>query len=237
MPPESFFSHATAALIHGIPIPPRLAASTVLHITTPAPARAPHATGLRGHRLTIDPRDLTILGGIRLSTPERTWCDLATQVPFADLVAAGDFIVHSSPDDLALERLEASRKRQRSPRGRGLLVAAIPLLDGESESPQESVLRVLLIQAGFRSIVIQQKVFTINGEFIARTDFSLADHNLVLEYQGDYHRKSKTQYRADMTRRARLEAEGRRVMELNADDLKDPIELAARIRQRASQPF
>ena len=36
----------------------------------------------------------------------------------------------------------------------------------------------------------------------------------------------------DMTRRTRLESTGWRVMEINWDDLKDPIELVARIREQ-----
>jgi very-short-patch-repair endonuclease len=71
------------------------------------------------------------------------------------------------------------------------------------------------------------------GEFVARTDFILDEYKLVLEYQGDYHRSTKGQWRADMTRRSKLEAEGWRVMELNADDLKDPIELVTRMRKLA----
>ncbi|MBU1589284.1 MAG: hypothetical protein KKH51_15270 [Actinobacteria bacterium] len=52
---------------------------------------------------------------------------------------------------------------------------------------------------------------------------------MILEYQGDYHR-SMSQWRKDMTRRSRLEAQGWYVMEINADDLGDPVELVARIR-------
>jgi hypothetical protein len=34
-----------------------------------------------------------------------------------------------------------------------------------------------------------------------------------------------------MTRRARLEADGWRIMEINADDLVNPVELVARVRR------
>ena len=67
------------------------------------------------------------------------------------------------------------------------------------------------------------------GEFVARTDFHLDELNVILEYQGDYHRTTPGQWRADMTRRAKIEALGPRVMELNADDLMNPVELVARI--------
>ena len=62
-----------------------------------------------------------------------------------------------------------------------------------------------------------------------RPDFLFAEAKVILEYQGDYHR-SRSQWRRDMTRRSRLEAQGWYVMEINADDLGDPVELVARIR-------
>jgi very-short-patch-repair endonuclease len=74
------------------------------------------------------------------------------------------------------------------------------------------------------------------GEFVARTDLIIDEYKIVLEYQGDYHRKMVGQWRADMTRRSKLEALGWKVMELNADDLLDPEELIRRIRALASLP-
>ena len=62
-----------------------------------------------------------------------------------------------------------------------------------------------------------------------RTDFAYPLRKFALEYQGDYHR-TRSQWRRDMTRRSRLETQGWYVMEINADDLKDPVELIARIR-------
>ena len=52
---------------------------------------------------------------------------------------------------------------------------------------------------------------------------------MLLEYQSDYHSDPEN-FRADMTRRARLEADGWFVMLINANDLRDPGELIARIR-------
>jgi len=62
-----------------------------------------------------------------------------------------------------------------------------------------------------------------------RCDFIFQRERVAVEYQGDYHR-TRAQWRADMTRRSRLEADGWYVIELNADDLTDPAELVGRIR-------
>ncbi|HEU4807441.1 MAG TPA: hypothetical protein VFT01_04205 [Homoserinimonas sp.] len=64
--------------------------------------------------------------------------------------------------------------------------------------------------------------------------------NLPITTGGGYHYRAdlafpihgdEAQRRRDMTRRARLEADGWYVMEVNADDLRDPIELVQRIRR------
>jgi len=61
-----------------------------------------------------------------------------------------------------------------------------------------------------------------------RPDFVFPKEKVAIEYQGDYHR-TRAQWRADMTRRSRLEAQGCIVIEVNADDLRDPAELTQRI--------
>lgn len=231
MPESAFFSHTTAAMLHGIPVPQWAERDPVLHVTVPAPARAPHAAGLHGHRLTVEPSDIVDLAGLRATTPTRTWCDLAQLLLLGDLVAAGDFVIHHRHPLASEQDLRRAIERRRSPRGRARAEAACPLLDDRSESAPESLLRVILVQAGLPPSRINHDVTDRFGEFVARTDLIFDDHRIVLEYQGDYHRTTKGQWRADMTRRSRLEADGWRVMELNADDLRDPIELVARIRR------
>ena len=66
---------------------------------------------------------------------------------------------------------------------------------------------------------------------VIRPDFEFEEFKTLVEYQGDYHRLTKAQWRKDMTRRSRLEAAGWTVLEINADDLTDPnalVELIAR---------
>jgi very-short-patch-repair endonuclease len=233
MPPGSFFSHVTAALVHGIPVPIALEHDLTIHVSVAPPARAPHARHLRGHRLAIQPHDVVTLRGLDVTTAIRTWCDLGAVLTLFDLVAAGDFIIHHRNPLATIADLEHALSTFASRRGLRILRVALSLLSDRAESPPESKLRVILVQAGFPTARINHTVTDRFGEFVARTDFILDEYKLVLEYQGDYHRSTKGQWRADMTRRSRLEAEGWRVMELNADDLKDPIELVTRIRKLA----
>lgn len=166
-----------------------------------------------------------------MTSPSRTWTELAEELTLYELVAAGDYLIHWRHPICSVSELRAAVAGRVNRRGRKLLDTALELLNDRAESPPESHLRVLLIETGFPLPSINHVVTDRFGEFVARTDFSFPAEKVVLEYQGDYHRSNKQQWRADMTRRSKLEAiEGWRVMEINADDLKDWRELATRIR-------
>jgi len=174
---------------------------------------------------------------LRLTSPVRTWCDLAELVPLLDLVAAGDFLIHWRDPIATVSELSAAIEHRASRRGVRALRHAVARLNDRSESPPESKLRVIIVDAGLPMPRVNHSVSDRFGEFVARTDLIIDAYRIILEYQGDYHRTVKGQWRADMTRRSRLEAQGWRVMEPNADDLLDPAELTARILDLARLPF
>lgn len=105
---------------------------------------------------------------------------------------------------------------------------ALALLDDRAESAQESILRCLLVMGGLPMPQVNYVVVDAESGKAMRLDLRYPEERLVLEYQGDYHR-TRQQWRRDMTRRSRLEAQGWRVMELNADDLRDAADLVARV--------
>ena len=234
LPRNAVFSHLTAARLLGIPLPWRLERSGDIHISYPAPARAPHAAGLRGHRLTLKPGDVVSRGGLSLTSPVRTWLDLAGLLDVPELVAAGDHLVHWRLPLSSRDALQRGFDDFPGQRGIRRMRLALPLLSDRAESPPESILRVILVQGGLpEPTVNHQLVLTDDGGHL-RPDFVFSDHRVILEYQGDYHR-TKEQWRKDMTRRSRLEAAGWRVVELNWDDLQDPDELVSRVFALLSQ--
>jgi len=225
----TFFSHATAALLWGAPLSLSLERDVRLHTSVAAPARAPHARGQIGHRLDVAPADVVVRLGLRHTSAARTWCDLATLLDVDDLVAAGDYLIHHAAPFATVGEIERVLETMTRMRGIRRAREALPLLSDRPESPQESKLRLILIRGGMPEPEINHElVDTETGKHV-RPDFRFPKFKLILEYQGDYHR-TKSQWRKDMTRRSRLEAQGWYVMELNADDLRDPEELLARIR-------
>lgn len=230
MPEGAFFSHVTAALLLGAPLPYRLEREARVHIGVAAPARAPHASGILGHRLDLLPGHLASTWGLVHTSPARTWCDLASLLTLHELVAAGDFLIHWRMPHTTIPELRRVSQTFIGQRGMKIIREALPLLGDRAESPPESALRVIVVQAGTPHPRINHVIVMTEDGAVVRTDLAFDEQKVLIEYQGDYHRKKTDQWRKDMTRRSRLEAQGWLVIELNANDLRDPDELVARIR-------
>ena len=223
------FSHVTAALLHGMPLPLPLEKSPLLHIAFERPSRAPHVRGVRGHKLELLPRDVVGAPDLRVTSPSRTWCDMATMLTLPRLVALGDFAIHWSSPICTREQLRNDIDRFVGHRGVRMMRAAYDLLSDRSESPPESIFRVIALRGGLPLPAVNHALVDTETGRQVRPDFRFERSRTLVEYQGDYHR-TKEQWRKDMTRRSRLEAMGWKVMEINWEDLKDPAELVARIR-------
>jgi very-short-patch-repair endonuclease len=239
IPDHAFFCGVTAAALFGMPLPYRPSEATDLHVGAPAPTRALHAEGIRGHKLGIRPEEVQVSGGLRITTPARTWCDLAPALTLPELVSAGDFLLRRASPLARKEQLAECVRHHPGRRGRPALRLALDLVDERAESPAESVLRLILISAGFTGVVPNHVVRDRGGRFLARVDLAFPEQRVAIEYEGDYHRTQRDRWRTDMIRIRRLEAAGWRVLRVNADDLRDPthllLELAATLARRSTR--
>jgi Protein of unknown function (DUF559) len=155
--------------------------------------------------------------------------DLSADLSLRDLVAVGDYLIHRSMPITSQHELQERVSAAMGQRGVLLAREAVGLIRDGAESRPESHLRVILVRGGLPEPRINHTIVHTETGRSMRPDFLFAAEKLILEYQGDYHRTVQ-QWRKDMTRRSRLEAAGWYVMELNADDLRDPVELLTRIR-------
>ncbi|GAB3118951.1 hypothetical protein [Glaciibacter psychrotolerans] len=230
LPEAAFFCGTTAALILGIPVPIELAARPALHVGMPSPECASRASGVIGHKLQIDPRDVGTCSGLRVTSVPRTWCDLAAVLDLEDLVAAGDRIIHYKNPLASRANLAAAIDAHPARRGRALLREALELLDERADSPPESVIRVTVVCAGIRGFHANYPVRNIRGEIIAWGDLSFPAHRVAFEYQGDYHRTEPGRWRKDLTRKARMASAGWQVIEIAGTELADRQALLELIR-------
>jgi very-short-patch-repair endonuclease len=235
LPTNGFFCGVTAASIMRLPLPSPLEQSRVLHVAVPAPRTAPTGKGVRGHSVRVGEGDTALWNGLRVSAPERAWCELGPQLTVPQLVAIGDHLVHWRSPITSTDALRRAVERFPSPRGRRALLSSLALLDDRSESPKESELRVILVQAGLTGLVTNLPIVTSDG-YRYRADLAFPERKTIVEYQSRFH-DTAANFRADMTRISRLEADGWVVIQVNNDDLQRPEELVRRIRRvLASRP-
>jgi very-short-patch-repair endonuclease len=171
--------------------------------------------------------DVRLWRGLRLSSPERTWCELGAVLGVSDLVAVGDYLIHWRRPFCSINDLARAVRRYPGRRGLRALTAALPLLDERSESPQESRLRVLLLAEGIEGLATNL-VITVRGRNY-RADLALPRWKVAIEYQSEYHRETE-QWRRDMSKREEIATVGWHTMEVNADDLDRGARLADRVR-------
>ncbi|MET4428090.1 hypothetical protein [Mycolicibacterium sp. 624] len=75
------------------------------------------------------------------------------------------------------------------PGARGLprLRRLLPLIDGGAESPQETVARLALVDAGLPAPRTQLEIFDEYGGFVARVDMAYDEVKVAIEYDGPQH--------------------------------------------------
>jgi hypothetical protein len=195
LPPSACFTSLTAAELRGwwrsraVPHP--------LFVSVPRDAPHPQRHGLF---VTRHPRpvDFQMINGVRVASAAETLLAAARDLSLLDLVILGDSALHLR--DCTVEELltAAAQQRRGAPRLRG----AIPLLDGRSESPWESVLRVLHVAAEVE-VEPQKKIYDEWANFVARADLWVVGTHRMHEYDGEVHRDREI-HRADLARERRL---------------------------------
>jgi hypothetical protein len=235
MSQRAFFSHSTAARLHGLPLPSRLSGALPLHVAVPHPSRAPNGRGVVGHRLQIESRDVTAIGGIRLTSLERTVLDLAATLSDEEFLAAVD-------NTLWVRRPEGARSTpeklaeawERFPGNRGRVRAAelLPLGIGMSDSPPETIIRLRFLRAGLPRAIANLDIRDPAGRFVARPDLQFADYRMAFDYEGDHHRTDAAQWRKDLARVPRLEDLGWHHTRISGRDSSDSRELIERTWRR-----
>ncbi|MCU1513953.1 MAG: hypothetical protein JWO10_1043, partial [Microbacteriaceae bacterium] len=162
------------------------------------------------------------------------WCDLATVLTQADLLAAGDFILWRRRRELQVERPELAEAvtRHRARRGRPLLLETFPMLSDRADSPAESIMRLHFLRAGLPPAEVNGEVRDPEGRFIGMPDLSFPEFHVAFDYEGDVHRTDARQWAKDLKRAPRFEDAGWSYLRGGAPDLIRPSELIAMLRRR-----
>lgn len=177
-----------------------------------------------GDRLDSD--EMELIEGIPVTTPARTALDLACWHPSTTAVAAIDALARVA--DFKMPDVELLAARYRGRRGLERARVSLDLIDAGAQSPEESWLRVILIQAGLPRPQTQIPVLNEFGSAIAYLDMGWEDVKVAVEYDGDQHRSDRSQYNWDIRRLERLQHRGWVVIRVVAGDR--PADIVRRVR-------
>lgn len=232
--PGQVFSHATAARLHGLPLPRRLETDDLLHVAAVRPASPPRTSGVVGERLAATPT-LSPVDGLPVSAPSEAWIQLSAGLSLDELIAIADHLLTVSPLDsdatrrLLERRIAASRRRTAAHLRAALSEARCPVL-----SPGETRVRLLLVRAGLPEPECNGQVFARSGAYLGKPDLLWRASRVGLEYEGGHH-TGKEQVLHDVERRETFEDHGWHIVRVTKHDLSTQIRreaLVARMRRR-----
>lgn len=230
MAPHEFFSHRTAALLHGLWLPLAVERRLLLDVAVVKPHRAPRDARVIGHHLIDRPGLVVDVDTWPTSNPTETVCQLARVLGDEDLVVAAEALLppHDPRSALALARLTRAGSDP-SRHGRARLLRVLPRLRIGSRSPQETRLRLLLLAEGLPEPLLNHRPDSPELEWI-EGDLVYPEQRVWIEVEGDGHRTDKRTWRRDVVRYERLADLGWRVIRVTADDIAlRPAETVARI--------
>ncbi len=229
LPEEAVFSHDTAIHLGGW-LSPRVgdgasrytprepAPGTPLHVTVPRGTPRPQRRGVIAHRSDLERGDVMEVAGLRITSPWRSWGDLATDGSEEDLVILADALRRRFGDgasQLAM-KVEVSAGR----RGAQTLRRALSRSRDEVDSPMETRLRLLFEDAGLPQPVVNGWVRREDGFPVHKPDLSWPEWKVAADYDGVHHadqdddedvrrgRASDWRRRQDRSRRDLLEEVG-----------------------------
>src|SRR5690625_3775661 len=201
--PDSVLSHASAMRHYGLPVPNRLDDS---RIDLVSPQRTFVRGAVRRHAPTDD--ESGWFYGATIMPYEvvlRQACGLLRERELVTVIGALCGTWHGPPV-LTLERIHELAMRWRGVRGVRSLRNALRRSRADVGSPQETDLRLAIVEAGFPEPLVHVPV-DVRG-FRVHPDLAYPDLRIAIEYEGDHHRASSRQWEADIVRERRMREAG-----------------------------
>ena len=217
-------SDRSAASAHGLPL--LSGGRSVFLIGSRSVRRGTTKLPVLVRRAALPEDHCTALNGVPFTTVARTVSDLSIAVPRLDAVVAIDAALHRglvTVDELAAVAAQVGTLPS--------LMQVLPECDGRSESPLESISRLLLLEQGIETPELQHEVRGPDGKLIGRVDFWWNPFRVAGEADGLQKYDSPEKLHEEKLRQERLEQTGVRVVRWTwAEITEAPWEVAARLR-------
>jgi Protein of unknown function (DUF559) len=181
------------------------------------------------HRGAIALDEQQIRRGMMCTTPARTAYDLGRRLNGEDAVIRLDALMNKTRVSVA----EVQSIAQRYPGARGICLfrTTLALVDGGAESPQETRLRLLLVESGLPRPVTQIPVRNDHGKVVRRIDMGYLEYKVGVEYDGEQHFTNPDDYADDIERLEFLAARGWTIVRVSARQLRyERTQIVERVR-------
>jgi hypothetical protein len=230
---DAVVSGVTALALHGC----GAVTDPTVHLTTSYDRWPRRRPGLAVHQGRLSDSDIVEVAGIRLVALDLAVVDALCTQPraLALLLADQAMALHDKGEQdeflaMLTGRLAERADRHGTRRGSYLL----DLVSGAAESPPESCLRLLVVDAGFPVPAVQHEVCDLTGMLLYRLDLAWPQLRIGAEYDGYEAHVGRED--VDASRQADLERRGWIIVRATAADLRNPRrfldELAAAFRRR-----
>ena len=135
---------------------------------------------------TLSHEETLRIGAMEVTTPARTAFDIGRHtVQRVQAIQRLDALANATGVKVA--DVDAVVDAHPGVRGLRSLSRVLPLVDGGAESPQETVARLALIDAGLPAPQTQLEIYNGYGGFVARVDMAYEDVKVAIEYDGPQH--------------------------------------------------
>lgn len=169
---------------------------------------------------------MQLIDGRFVTTAARTAFDIGRGGALHSAVARLDALAAATSftvDDV----LDIAQRHPGSP-GLRRLETALELVDAGAQSPRESYLRMLLIEAGFPRPQTQIPVLGANGIPFAHIDVGWEKFKVGVEYEGMHHQTVRGRYVYDIHRLEDVQQQGWLMVRVVAEDR--PASITRRVR-------
>jgi len=215
LPSEAVFVGRTAAWMHRL----NVKVANPVEVAVPMDCNLRSRAGLEVHHSAVTLSETISIRGLRATTLDRTLIDLCARSETVEALIALDMAVHGKLTNREKLHHSADRTHGRpgAARLRSLAEYAAP-----AESPMETRLRWLLIQAGLPRPEAQTDLHDESGRFVGRADLFYPVARLVIEFDGGNHRERLV---SDDRRQNLLTTAGYRVLRFTTPDVYQRPEL------------
>ncbi len=223
---SSALTHVSAARVWRAALAWRLEDDWRVHLSRRPGFSMPRRANVVGHLLTFRPGELMEYDGVRLTSPARTWLDLASMASVDELVIAGDSLVCSHGPEFPAPReplctvaeLRAVVADHSGVRGIRSARTALELIRVGADSQPETMMRLALVRAGLPEPELNHVLWGVHGAPVLWPDAAYVPWRISIQYDGAGHGGTE-QYRRDIRRESLTREHGWLEVRVSKDDL------------------